>query len=127
MANSFIVQPVPAEVSHPAHPPNVDPLPGVAVNVIVLPIVKFAKHAAGDSQASPGGELVMSPAPPPLKITDRIGPGPTDSTVVLVCWLAVTVIVVNPSGPTLVAIPFASMLAIEVLEEDQEPCELGMV
>ena len=125
MVKLLTVQTFPARVSHPTQPANVDPLLGVAVNVTVLPLTKFALHV--DAQLSPGGELVTVPAPAPAKTTARIGPGPTDRTVVLVCPLAVTVIVVNPSGPTLVAVPLPSMVAIEVLEEDQLPCELGMV
>ena len=116
MVKPLIVQTAPVEASHPSQPPNADPLLGVAVNVILLPLVKFAPHV--DSQLSPEGELVTVPTPAPLKITARVGPGPIDRTVVLTCLLAVTLIVVNPSGPTLVAKPLPSIVAIDWFEED---------
>jgi hypothetical protein len=109
MVKLLTLQTFPARVSHPTQPPNVDPLLGVAVNVTVLPLAKFALHV--DAQLSPGGELVTVPAPAPAKTTARIGPGPTDRTVVLVCPLAVTVIVVNP--PVRRLLPYHSRLWLQ--------------
>jgi hypothetical protein len=51
----------------------------------------------------------------------------TDTTVVLLCPLTVTTIVVTPNGPTLVAKPLPSTVAIDGFVEDHWPFELAMV
>src|SRR2546427_2498044 len=72
-----------------------------------------------------GQEPVCAPA---KLISDaRTHHGRTDRTVVLLCPLTVTTIVVTPGGPTLVARPFPSTVAIDASVEDHLPCELLMV
>ena len=66
-AESAIVH-VPVPLQPPAHPAKVEPELGVAVRVIVEPLLKVALQAW--LQLMPDGELVTVPLPAPLVCTD---------------------------------------------------------
>jgi hypothetical protein len=54
----------------PLQPAKVEPLTGVAVKVICVPAASDTEQAA--PQAIPAGELVTSPLPVPVFVTDRV-------------------------------------------------------
>jgi hypothetical protein len=59
--------PMPSQLFAPLHPVNVDPTAGVAVNVICVPLAKFAEHVG--LQLIPAGTLVTVPVPVPVSVT----------------------------------------------------------
>jgi hypothetical protein len=58
--------PVPSHVAF-VQPVNVEPVAGVAVKTIWVPLAKFAEHAVG--QLIPAGVLVTVPVPVPVRVT----------------------------------------------------------
>ena len=56
----------------PDHPPNVDPVFGVAVSVTAVPLAKLAMQV--EPQLIPDGELLTDPPPAPASCTVNRGP-----------------------------------------------------
>jgi hypothetical protein len=59
----------PVPVHAPLQPVKVEPVPGVAVNTTIVPVVNEAAHVA--PQAMPAGALVTAPVPVPDLVTVR--------------------------------------------------------
>jgi hypothetical protein len=69
---------VPVPEQAPLQPANIEPVPGAAVNVTMVPLAKLAEQAVG--QLTPAGLLVTMPLPVPASVTVKLKFATTDST-----------------------------------------------
>lgn len=84
-AEFIVTVQVPVPLHAPLHPANVLPLPGVAVSVTCVPLLKFALHVLG--QLIPLGALTTLPVPVPASVTVSGKPDAVNVTVTF--WFCV--------------------------------------
>jgi hypothetical protein len=82
-----VQDPVPAQPP-PLQPEKTEPVPGIAVMVIVLPTGKLAEHVG--PHRIPAGRLVTLPLPAPVLLTVRATHGRSNAAVTAVAALTVT-------------------------------------
>jgi len=111
--------PVPSHGPAP-QPVNVDPFVPAAVNVIAVPLAKFAEHVGW--QVIPAGLLITVPVPFPPSVMVRLSPEPVPVSVT-VCGLPVALSAMfNVAVRVPLAVGVNSTLIVQLAPAARVPC-----